>query len=264
MRVFFRAARLATLRCDFYHTRLKIVHETRGRDRPARMLPQTVANVFPVFTSRLACPSAAWIITMLRPLCRLITFYDTNLFFLSKLPPEDHENWSMNQLSLQHSVNNEMSLSALCGRSSRVYTVPQLRRLLQMEAAVGWLQRNSSRSEEGRASWPRRSGNSSRSSDYLSQVPLRPIFFLLRPVLPSPVLFRPIQVWPISFSTWASPTQARPISSVKPDAYFHWKVELETSTFDSKDANVMPVSEKSMGVEQTNIEKDFIHITAQT
>ena len=29
-----------------------------------------------------------------------------------------------------------------------------------MGAAVGWLQRNSSRSEEGRVSWPRRRGNS--------------------------------------------------------------------------------------------------------
>ena len=34
-----------------------------------------------------------------------------------------------------------------------------------MGAAIGWLQRNSSRSEEGRASWPWRRVNSSRSSE---------------------------------------------------------------------------------------------------
>ena len=38
------------------------------------MLPQTVANVFPVFTLRLARPSAAWITTTPRPFCRLNYF----------------------------------------------------------------------------------------------------------------------------------------------------------------------------------------------
>ena len=61
-----------------------------------------------------------------------------------------------------------MSLAALCCRLSplramslrssaiaRAYTVPRLRRLLQLGAAIGWLQRNSSRSEEGRVVGPR-------------------------------------------------------------------------------------------------------------
>ena len=48
---------------------------------------------------------------------------------------------------------------------AEVYTVPRLRRLLQILAAIGWLQRNSSRSKEGRVSWPGRRGNSSRSKE---------------------------------------------------------------------------------------------------
>ena len=74
------------------------------------------------------------------------------------------------------------SLATLCGRVSHtrrcafqicftsfrvreVYTVSSLLRLLQMGAAIGWLQRNSRRSEEGRVSWPGRRRNSSRSSE---------------------------------------------------------------------------------------------------
>ena len=38
---------------------------------------------------------------------------------------------------------------------AEVYTVPRLRRLLQMVAAIGWLQGNSSRSAEGRVLGPR-------------------------------------------------------------------------------------------------------------
>ena len=77
-----------------------------------------------------------------------------------------------NQTSLEHSMTREMSLSALWGRSSRscwsepsknvtsfrvaeVYTIPRLRRLLQMGAAIGWLQRSSSCSSEGRVLGPR-------------------------------------------------------------------------------------------------------------
>ena len=41
------------------------------------------------------------------------------LLFLSKLPPEHDANWSTNQTSLQHSMDSEVSLSALCCRSSR-------------------------------------------------------------------------------------------------------------------------------------------------
>ena len=60
-----------------------------------------------------------------------------------------------------------MSLPSLFGAlpRSRAYTVPRLRRLLQMGAAIGWLQGISSRSEEGRASWSARRENSSRSSE---------------------------------------------------------------------------------------------------
>ena len=50
-------------------------------------------------------------------------------------------------------------------RVGEVYTVLRLRRLLQMVAAIGWLQRNSSRSKEGRVSWPGRRRKSSRSSE---------------------------------------------------------------------------------------------------
>ena len=103
--------------------------------------------------------------------------------------------------SLQHSMTSEVSLGALCCRSSPLLamrerpsasneevphfgwhagrrgrkawlegvaeecTVPQLRRLLQMGAVIGWLQRNSSRSEEGGVSWPGRRVSSSRSSE---------------------------------------------------------------------------------------------------
>ena len=65
-----------------------------------------------------------------------------------------------------------MSLSTLGGRSSRtwrcafqfyftpfrvaeVHTIPRLRRSLQLEASIGWLEGNLSRSSEGRVSWPR-------------------------------------------------------------------------------------------------------------
>ena len=41
---------------------------------------------------------------------------------------------------------------------AQAYTVPRLRRLLQMEAAIGWLQRNSSRSKEGGVSCQGRRG----------------------------------------------------------------------------------------------------------
>ena len=34
------------------------------------------------------------------------------------------------------------------------------------------------------------------------------------------------------------------LSSGTPDAYLHWKEELETTTFDSKDANVVTVSDR--------------------
>ena len=106
----------------------------------------------------------------------------TKLRFLSKLPSENTKVWNTSQTSLQHWIASEASWGTLCCRSSPLramnirpsaiasssemaFTVPRLRRLLQMGAAIGWLQRNSSRSEEGRVSWPGRSGNSSRSSE---------------------------------------------------------------------------------------------------
>ena len=53
------------------------------------------------------------------------------------------------------------------GSSHRLHlgALPRLWGLHQMEAAIGWLQRSSSRSEEGRVSWLRLKRNSSRSSD---------------------------------------------------------------------------------------------------
>ena len=103
------------------------------------------------------------------------------LFFLPTLPPRITKVWNANQISLLHSTDSEVSLCALwyrsssrlavslslsaiavqasfrvCGgapfRDAGAVTVPRLRRYHQMVAAIGWLQRNLGRSEEGRVS----------------------------------------------------------------------------------------------------------------
>ena len=106
----------------------------------------------------------------------------TKLRFLSKLLLEDTKVWNTSQTSLQHSMTSEASWgtldcrssplramsirpSAIASSSGRAQTVPRLRRLPQMGAAIGWLQRNSRSLKEGRVSWPRQRGNSSRSSE---------------------------------------------------------------------------------------------------
>ena len=59
------------------------------RCRLSRMVAQTnLVSVFPVFSSLLACPSAAWITTLSRSFCRLIAHVH-----------DEHGN--LNQISLQ-------------------------------------------------------------------------------------------------------------------------------------------------------------------
>ena len=103
----------------------------------------------------------------------------SELPFLQKLFPDNDEHGSMNHVFSATLGRSEVSFSARSSRyltmslpslssafpRSGAYTVPRLRRLLQMVAVVGWLQRISSRSEEGRASSPGRRGESSRSSE---------------------------------------------------------------------------------------------------
>ena len=73
--------------------------------------------------------------------------------------------WGASQPSLQHSVasvhrvpGDEPSKHVTSFRVAEVYTVPRLRRLLLVGAAIGWLQRNSSRLKESRLFWPGRRG----------------------------------------------------------------------------------------------------------
>ena len=94
--------------------------------------------------------------------CRATSETAPTLLFLPEWRPEVDDVWGTNQTSSQHSMASDTSLPALLGpfiaylvslpkmlRPSvlrRVYTVPRLRRLLQMGAAIGWLQGNSSHS----------------------------------------------------------------------------------------------------------------------
>ena len=72
------------------------------------------------------------------------------LLFLPTLPQRMIKIWNTSWTSVQHSMASEVSLSTLPGgvpsdffvspfRVAEVYTVPRLRRLLQVEAAIGWL-----------------------------------------------------------------------------------------------------------------------------
>ena len=80
------------------------------------------------------------------------------LLLLSELPLEDDGTGARNRLHCNTPVDSEVSSSALCCLPSLFDTLPRcggshrsiIAAVTKIEAAIGWLQRNWSRSSEGR------------------------------------------------------------------------------------------------------------------